>query len=273
MSDLAPMREQVYTDPRPKEYFDRFHERARTREPDWVYELVRVLTSLYAYTFLRARSIAAENVPGSGAGDPRAQPLLVHGPLPDRLLHPPQGPLHGQVAAVQTADAVHLHPRRRVPGAPRRARRGDVHHRRDDPRARRRDRDVLRGRALAHGQARRAGQARASAAWRSRPARRSCRSRSTAPRSVRNWKRLQFPKVTVQYGEPIRWERVEDPTREQQQAVADEILARDPARCTRGLRGARPQGASCSGCAHERRAAQARRGSRLSGEARRAAGR
>ena len=41
---------------------------------------------------------------------------------------------------------------------------------------------------------------------------------------VRNWKRLQFPKVTVQYGEPIRWERVDEPTREQQQAVADEIL-------------------------------------------------
>ena len=44
------MREQVYADPRPKEYFDRFHARARTREPDWVYELVRMVTSLYAYT-------------------------------------------------------------------------------------------------------------------------------------------------------------------------------------------------------------------------------
>jgi 1-acyl-sn-glycerol-3-phosphate acyltransferase len=41
---------------------------------------------------------------------------------------------------------------------------------------------------------------------------------------VRNWKRLQFPKVTVQYGEPMRWERIEEPTREQQQKVADEIL-------------------------------------------------
>ena len=30
--------------------------------------------------------------------------------------------------------------------------------------------------------------------------------------------------MTVQYGEPIRWERVHNPTREQQQAVADEIL-------------------------------------------------
>ena len=41
---------------------------------------------------------------------------------------------------------------------------------------------------------------------------------------VRNWRRLQFPKVTVQYGEPFRYERVEEPTRDQQQAVADEIL-------------------------------------------------
>ena len=61
------MREQVYTDPRPKEYFDRFHERARTREPDWAYELVRLLTSLYGYTFFRARPISTEKVPGSGA--------------------------------------------------------------------------------------------------------------------------------------------------------------------------------------------------------------
>ncbi len=102
MSDLASMREQVYTDPRPKEHFDRFHERARTREPDWVYELTRVITSLYAYTFLRARSDLHGEGAGRGRGDPRAQPLLVHGPLPDGLLHPAQGALHGQVAAVQT---------------------------------------------------------------------------------------------------------------------------------------------------------------------------
>jgi 1-acyl-sn-glycerol-3-phosphate acyltransferase len=43
---------------------------------------------------------------------------------------------------------------------------------------------------------------------------------------IRNWKRLQFPKTTVQYGDPVRWERIPNPTREQQQAVADEILLR-----------------------------------------------
>ena len=42
---------------------------------------------------------------------------------------------------------------------------------------------------------------------------------------IRNWKRLQFPKVTVQYGEVLRWERVPDPTVAQQQAVADQVLA------------------------------------------------
>jgi 1-acyl-sn-glycerol-3-phosphate acyltransferase len=43
---------------------------------------------------------------------------------------------------------------------------------------------------------------------------------------VRNWKRLQFPKVTVRYGDAIRWPRVEEPTRDQQQAAANEIFAR-----------------------------------------------
>src|SRR2546423_7677388 len=43
---------------------------------------------------------------------------------------------------------------------------------------------------------------------------------------VRNWRRLRFPKVTVQYGEPIRFEKVEDPTREQAQAAADQIFER-----------------------------------------------
>lgn len=43
---------------------------------------------------------------------------------------------------------------------------------------------------------------------------------------VRNWKKLQFPKVTVLYGEPMHFPKVERPTREQQQEVADQVLAR-----------------------------------------------
>ena len=38
---------------------------------------------------------------------------------------------------------------------------------------------------------------------------------------VRNWRRFQFPKVTVQFGDPIRFEQVDEPTKEQAQAAAE----------------------------------------------------
>ena len=41
---------------------------------------------------------------------------------------------------------------------------------------------------------------------------------------VRNWKRLQFPKVTVQFGDPVRFEQVEAPTREQSQAASEVVF-------------------------------------------------
>jgi 1-acyl-sn-glycerol-3-phosphate acyltransferase len=43
---------------------------------------------------------------------------------------------------------------------------------------------------------------------------------------VRNWKRFQFPKVTVQFSDPLRFERVEEPTRDQSQAASEEIFRR-----------------------------------------------
>ena len=64
--DLAPIRAQVYKDPRPADVFEPFHVRARTREPDAVYELVRVMTSLYGMLALRLRAISPEKVPQHG---------------------------------------------------------------------------------------------------------------------------------------------------------------------------------------------------------------
>jgi 1-acyl-sn-glycerol-3-phosphate acyltransferase len=44
---------------------------------------------------------------------------------------------------------------------------------------------------------------------------------------TRNWKRLQFPKVTVRYGDPIKFDQVvEEPTREQSQAAAQIVMER-----------------------------------------------
>ena len=73
---------------------------------------------------------------------------------------------------------------------------------------------------------------------------------------VRNWTRLRFPKVVVRYGKAIRFEQVDNPTREQQQACADEILRRirDDARGARAGRTARGS---------RRRAPERRRRARL----------
>jgi 1-acyl-sn-glycerol-3-phosphate acyltransferase len=45
-------------------------------------------------------------------------------------------------------------------------------------------------------------------------------------RGVRAWKRLSFPKVTVQYGEPLVFDTVEHPSREQQREAAVAIFDR-----------------------------------------------
>ena len=223
MSELAPMREQVYTDPRPKEYFDRFHERARTREPDWAYEAgAAAHLAVRLHVLPRTPDLNREGA-GLGSSDPRAQPLQLHGPLPDGLLHPPQGALHGQVAAVQWSDAVRLHPWRRVP-----RRRGA----RDEEMFVTAKAILARGGAITMycegGRSRDGKLAEHAKAGIGRIA-----LETGAPivpiaihgsSKIRNWKRLQFPKVTVQYGDAMRWEPVEGATREQQQAVADAVL-------------------------------------------------
>jgi 1-acyl-sn-glycerol-3-phosphate acyltransferase len=224
MSDLASMREQIYTDPRPSEYFERFHARARTQEPDWVYEATRLITSLYAYTFLRARAISVENVPGSGGVilAPNHFSFMDHFLMgcyirrkvrfmaKSQLFKPPMQFIytHGGVFPV---------------------RRGA----RDEETFITAETILGRGGAITM----------YCEGGRSRTGRLATEAKRGIGRlaletgapvvpiaiqgssRIRNWKRLQFPKVTVQYGEPMRWEIVEDPTREQQQAVADEILA------------------------------------------------
>jgi 1-acyl-sn-glycerol-3-phosphate acyltransferase len=222
--DLTPIRAQVYRDPRPAELFDRFHARARTRRPDAMYELVRVLLSLYAWVVFRARGIAPDTVPPSGPVilAPNHFSFLDHFFLgcflrrkvsfmaKSQLFKPPMQFVysHGGVFPV---------------------RRGY------------RDEEAFvtalsildRGGCLAmycEGGRSRTGRI----GDRARPGigRLALQSGATivpvaihGSSRVRNWKRLKFPKVTVQYGEPLRYEVVPEPTRDQQQAVADAILA------------------------------------------------
>jgi 1-acyl-sn-glycerol-3-phosphate acyltransferase len=43
---------------------------------------------------------------------------------------------------------------------------------------------------------------------------------------VRGWKRLRFPKVTIQYGEPVTFPVKAQPSREEQQQVANQVFDR-----------------------------------------------
>jgi 1-acyl-sn-glycerol-3-phosphate acyltransferase len=223
MADLASMREQVYADPRPKEFFDKFHERARTREPEWVYELVRLLTSLYAYTFFRARPISTEKVPGSGAVilAPNhfsfmdhflmgcyirrkvrfmAKSQLFSGPMQFVYSHggvfPVRRGAHDEEVFV-TAKAIL-------------ARGGAITMYCEGGRSR-------DGKLAEHAKA---GIGRLALETGAPVVPIAIHGSSR----IRNWKRLQFPKVTIQYGEAIRFERLDGATREQQQAVAEEVL-------------------------------------------------
>jgi len=223
MTDLAPMREQVYSDPRPKEHFDRFHERGRTREPDWAYELTRFLTSLYGYTLLRARAISVENVPGTGAV------ILApnHFSFMDHFL---MGCYIRRKVRFMAKSQLFKGPMQFIytHGGVFPVRRGA----RDEEAFITAETILTRGGAITmycEGGRSRTGKV-------SEQAKRGIGRlalETGAPvvpiaihgsSRIRNWKRLQFPKVTIQYGEPIAWEAIADPTREQQQAVADQIL-------------------------------------------------
>ena len=64
--DLVDLKETEYKDARTKAAFDRFHQRTRTREPDFVYEVVRIVMSLMSWILFRVRGYNPERVPAVG---------------------------------------------------------------------------------------------------------------------------------------------------------------------------------------------------------------
>lgn len=220
---LGPMRAQVYKDPRPKEYFDRFHERARTKRPNLMYEVVRVLTSLVAWLVFRVRTIDADRVPSTGAVilAPNHFSFMDHFFLGAAIRRKVRFMAKSQLFT-RPMQFVFSH------GGVFPVRRGH----RDEETFITADAILERGGCLAmycEGGRSRTGKIGDRA--RAGIGRIALESGATivpvavhGSSRVRNWRRLQFPKVTVRYGEPFRYERVEDPTRDQQQAVADAIL-------------------------------------------------
>jgi 1-acyl-sn-glycerol-3-phosphate acyltransferase len=218
------LKEQVYLDDRPAEYFDRFHDRARNKKPNVVYEIVRILTSMIGWILYRARSISPDKVPdGPVILAPNHFSNLDHFfagmavrrhvrfMAKSQLFKPPMQWVYtnGGVFPVRRghADAEVFITAEKIladggcvlmycEGG--RSRTGDI------------GSEAKRGigklaletgvpivPVAIHGSSK-----------------------------VRNWKRFELPKVTIQYGDAIQWDRIDDPTREQQQAVADEVLVR-----------------------------------------------
>lgn len=223
--DLVPMRPQVYKDPRPKEYFDGFHARVRRGRPDWMYELVRVVTSVYAWVVFRMRGIDAHKVPSEEQViiAPNHFSFMDHFFVGASIRRRVQFMAKSQLFK-RPMQFVYTH------GGVFPVRRGV------------RDEDVF---VTAHAVLARKGcivmyceGGRSRTGILSEKPKRGIGKLAlesgavivptaiVGSSKVRNWKKLQFPRVAVQYGDPLRWERVETPTPEQQQAVADEIFTR-----------------------------------------------
>jgi 1-acyl-sn-glycerol-3-phosphate acyltransferase len=216
MSPDVKIKEQVYKDPRPAETFDRFHARTRTHLPGWPYELVRVITVWLAATAFRARGFGAENVPNG--------PLILAPNHASFLDHFFAGGFLRRHIQFMAKSQMFGH------GVMSWVRRGY----RDEEAFKTAfailDRGGAIGMYVEGGRSRngRVGEV-------AKPGIGRLALASGAPvvpvailgsHQVRNWKRLRFPKIVVRYGRPVRFEPVTEPTREQQQRCADEILRR-----------------------------------------------
>ena len=222
-TDLAGMRAQVYKDPRPAEHFTRFHERARTRRPDWVYGVVRVITTLYGMVAFRARGVGAEKVPATGPVilAPNHFSFMDHFFVGMFLRRQVQFMAKSQLFK-RPMQFVYTH------GGVFPVRRGQ-----NDQEAFITAQAILeRGGCVVmycEGGRSRTG----DLAERAKPGIGRLALQSGAPvvpvaihgsQRVRNWKRLSFPQVTVYYGDPMVFTDGPGAGRDRQQEVADQIF-------------------------------------------------
>ena len=220
---LVELKAQVYKDDRPAEYFDRFYAHTNAKKPGWVYTVVRTLTVVYGRVFFRIRGIGAENIPSHGS-------VII---APNHFSH-----MDHFFAGASTRRKLQFMAKSQLFTAPLQevyrlggtfpVRRGQR-----DGRAMETSRIILeRGGAMVMycegGRSRSADLAETAKRGIGQIALET--GAPVVPTAilgsshVRNWKRGDFPTVTVKYGTPIRFERVEHPTKEQAQVAADQIF-------------------------------------------------
>jgi 1-acyl-sn-glycerol-3-phosphate acyltransferase len=222
---VADIKPQVYKDPRPAERFQPFHEWVRTHRPGWIYEFVRILLTPVALILYRTRAIGTPNVPADGAFilAPNHFSQMDHFFLGVYIRRKIQFMAKSQLFGNPVLDYI-----LRIGGVfP--VRRG--HH---DEEAFKTAYAVV-GRGGCIGMYCEGGRSRSGRLGEPKPGVGRLALESGVPvvpvaihgsLAVRRWKRLRFPKVTVQYGEPVTFPRVAAPTREQQLETAGEIFNR-----------------------------------------------
>jgi 1-acyl-sn-glycerol-3-phosphate acyltransferase len=219
---MAEMKPQVYKDPRPPEYFDEFHEAARARKT-WVYTLARFVCTLPTILLYRERVIGRKNVPRKGAvilapnhfsqmdhffagvylprkirfmgksqifGPPVLTPILKHGGVyPVRRGHRDEESMKTSFILLEQGEMLLVY---------------------------------------AEG-----GRSRSGVMGEPKPGIGRIALESGAPVvpvaihgsvGVRGWKRLRFPKITVEYGQPRTFEVEKDVSRERQLEAAQLIF-------------------------------------------------
>jgi 1-acyl-sn-glycerol-3-phosphate acyltransferase len=220
VSELKP---QKYKEKRPAEQFQPFHEWARTHGPGWIYELVRLLITPVALIFYRTRAIGTANVPAAGPVilAPNHFSNMDHFFCGVYLRRKIQFMAKSQLFGNRIGDYIF-----RVGGVfP--VMRG---HRDDEPFITAHAILDRGGCILIYAEG---GRSRSTGLGEPRPGVGRIALETGMPvvpvaihgsRGVRDWKRLRFPKITVQYGEPMTFPLVVHPSREEQQRAAEQIF-------------------------------------------------
>jgi 1-acyl-sn-glycerol-3-phosphate acyltransferase len=222
MADIKP---QVYKDPRPASYFTRFHERARSRGPDWVYDLARIILTPPTILIYRARAIGSEHVPQTGPVilAPNHFSQWDHFFAAVYLRRKVRFMAKSQLFAPPFLTFILSH------GGAFPIRRG---HR--DAEAFKTAHAILEQDEcmLIYAEG---GRSRTGGLGEPRPGIGRIALESGVPvvpmaihgsADVRGWKRLHFPKVTIQFGEPLSFPAEAKPSRDRQQEVANEVFDR-----------------------------------------------
>jgi 1-acyl-sn-glycerol-3-phosphate acyltransferase len=221
---MEEMKPQVYKDPRPAEYFTQFHEAAR-KGVGWTYTLARLILTLPTILIYRVRGIGVENVPRQGALvlAPNHFSQMDHFFVGVYLRRKIRFMAKSQLFGPPVLTYIYKH------GGVFPIRRGH-----SDEEAFKTAYTILDqgGMLLVYAEG---GRSRSQEMGTPKPGIGRIALESGVPivpvaihgsAGVRSWRRLRFPKVTVQFGEPVSFPVEQAPSRERQLEVATQVFDR-----------------------------------------------